>query len=106
MDLACTSPARGRMQPSGAQGRLRGTLDGDQSAEPGDQCTRNAASSNNDTQTRDPMTPRAALEAYLIEAASWDADRVAMQRRSAHVAWWVAGGGWVCALTVATALMF
>jgi type IV secretion system protein VirB8 len=51
------------------------------------------------------MKTDAALESYLTEAASWDADRVAMQRRSARVAWWVAGGGWVCALTVAIALM-
>src|SRR5580658_7558432 len=47
-----------------------------------------------------------ALESYLTEAASWDADRVAMQRSSARTAWWVAGGGWVCAVTVAAALMF
>jgi type IV secretion system protein VirB8 len=51
------------------------------------------------------MKDDAAHEAYLIEAASWDADRVAMQRRSARIAWWVAGGGWVCAVTVAIALM-
>ena len=51
------------------------------------------------------MKTDAALETYLTEAASWDADRVAMQRRSARTAWWVAGGGWVCALTVAIALM-
>jgi type IV secretion system protein VirB8 len=51
------------------------------------------------------MKTDAALETYLTEAASWDADRVAMQRRSARIAWWVAGAGWVCALTVAIALM-
>jgi len=45
------------------------------------------------------------LEAYYAEAASWDADRVAMQRRSARTAWWVAGAGWVCALTLALALI-
>jgi type IV secretion system protein VirB8 len=45
------------------------------------------------------------LEAYYAEAASWDADRVAMQRRSARIAWWVAGAGWVAALTVALALI-
>jgi type IV secretion system protein VirB8 len=45
------------------------------------------------------------LEAYYREAASWDADRVAMQRRSARIAWWVAGAGWICALTVALALI-
>jgi type IV secretion system protein VirB8 len=51
------------------------------------------------------MKTDAALETYLTEAASWDADRVAMQRRSARIAWWVAGGAGVCALTVALALM-
>jgi type IV secretion system protein VirB8 len=51
------------------------------------------------------MKTDTALETYLTEAASWDADRVAMQRRSARIAWWVAGGGVVCALTVALALM-
>lgn len=50
--------------------------------------------------TRDP-----ALDAYYAEAASWEADRADMQRRSARVAWWVAGAGWICALTVAVALM-
>jgi len=50
--------------------------------------------------TREPE-----LEAYYAEAASWEADRVAQQRRSARVAWWVAGGGWTCAILVAIALM-
>lgn len=45
------------------------------------------------------------VEAYLTEAASWDADRVAQQQRSARFAWWVAGAGWTCALAVAFALM-
>lgn len=45
------------------------------------------------------------LEAYYAQASSWDADRSALQRRSARTAWWVAGAGWVCALTVAIALM-
>lgn len=45
------------------------------------------------------------LDAYYAEAASWDADRVAEQWRSARIAWWVASAGWVCALTVAAALM-
>lgn len=51
------------------------------------------------------MTRDAALEAYYAEAASWEADRADMQRRSARVAWWVAGAGWVCAITTAIALM-
>lgn len=46
-----------------------------------------------------------ALEAYFREAASWDADRAAQSRRSARVAWFVAGAGWVCALLVCAALM-
>ena len=36
------------------------------------------------------MKADSALDAYLKEAASWDADRVAMQERSAHTAWRVA----------------
>lgn len=51
------------------------------------------------------MKTDAVLEGYLTEAASWDADRVAMQRRSASIAWWTAGAGWLCAVTVAVALM-
>lgn len=51
------------------------------------------------------MTREPALEAYYAEAASWEADRVAQQRRSARVAWWVAGAGWVCAITASIALM-
>ena len=51
------------------------------------------------------MKPDATLDTYFAEAASWDADRAAMEQRSARRAWWVAGAGWVCALTVAAALM-
>src|SRR6202040_3662245 len=51
------------------------------------------------------MKPDSALEMYLAEAASWDADRVAMQRKSARQAWWVAGAGWICALTLGDAIM-
>jgi type IV secretion system protein VirB8 len=43
------------------------------------------------------MTPDPALEAYLKEAASWDADRVLMANRSTRTAWRVAIGA--CALT-------
>jgi len=45
------------------------------------------------------------LEAYFAEAASWDADRAAQSRRSARIAWIVAGGGWVCTFMIAAALM-
>ena len=47
----------------------------------------------------------AELEAYWRESASWEADRIALVRRSERVAWWTAGGGWLCALMSAAALM-
>jgi type IV secretion system protein VirB8 len=50
---------------------------------------------------RDP-----ALEAYFTEAASWDADRAAQAGRSARVAWFVAGAGWLCAVASALAIAF
>jgi type IV secretion system protein VirB8 len=50
--------------------------------------------------TREPE-----LEAYYAEAASWEADRLAQRRRSERVAWWVAGAGWICAVTALIALM-
>ncbi|MDQ2655175.1 MAG: VirB8/TrbF family protein [Chloroflexota bacterium] len=51
------------------------------------------------------MSQDKALTAYLDEAASWDADRAAQIRRSRRTAWWVAGGGWSCAVASAIALM-
>ena len=45
------------------------------------------------------------LAQYFDEAASWDADRAAHSRRSARVAWIVAGAGWGCTGMVAAALM-
>ena len=36
------------------------------------------------------MSREAALEAYFAEAAAWDADRAALQARSARRAWWIA----------------
>jgi type IV secretion system protein VirB8 len=45
------------------------------------------------------------LESYWREGASWDADRMARSRRSERAAWWTAGGGWLCALMSAAALM-
>jgi type IV secretion system protein VirB8 len=51
------------------------------------------------------MKPDQALDRYLHEAISWDADRVAQTRRSAHIAWWVAGAGWSCAIASAASLM-
>jgi len=47
----------------------------------------------------------AALDTYFAEAASWDADRAAQGRRTLRIAWVMAGAGWLCALTVAAALM-
>lgn len=50
------------------------------------------------------MTGDPALEAYFTEAASWDRDRAARARRTARVAWCVAGAGWVCAMAATGAL--
>lgn len=38
------------------------------------------------------MSREAALERYFAEAAAWDADRAALEARSARRAWWIAGG--------------
>jgi type IV secretion system protein VirB8 len=46
-----------------------------------------------------------ALEAYFIEAQSWDADRVARGHRELRAAWVVAAAGWIGILMVAAALM-
>jgi len=51
------------------------------------------------------MSQDKALAAYFTEAASWDADRAAQQRRSRRVAWWVAVAGWSCAVASAVALL-
>lgn len=45
------------------------------------------------------------LEAYYSESSSWEADRTASALRSRRTAWWVAGAGWVCAVTGSMALM-
>ena len=50
------------------------------------------------------MIAAPALHEYFREAASWDADRSAQFRRSAHTAWWVAGAGWACAVASSVAL--
>jgi type IV secretion system protein VirB8 len=47
-----------------------------------------------------------ALQGYLEEAASWDADRVAQASRSVVTAWRVAAAGWLCAVASAIALTF
>lgn len=51
------------------------------------------------------MSRDAALDAYFSEAASWDADRAAQARRTLRIAWFVAGGGWLCAIMLAAAVM-
>jgi type IV secretion system protein VirB8 len=51
------------------------------------------------------MTSGRELETYWNEAASWDTNRIEEMRRSARIAWWTAGGGWLCALMSAAALM-
>ena len=51
------------------------------------------------------MKPDAALAAYFAEAASWDADRVAMQERSARIAWRVAIGASVVTALAIVALV-
>jgi type IV secretion system protein VirB8 len=38
------------------------------------------------------------IQEYFEQAESWDADRVAQFRRSAHTAWWVASAGWLCSV--------
>lgn len=50
------------------------------------------------------MSADRALQDYLEEAASWDADRVAQADRSRAAAWRVAAAGWVCAVAGAVAL--
>jgi type IV secretion system protein VirB8 len=51
------------------------------------------------------MNKDPALEAYLSEAASWDADRIAMNERSVRVAWRIAFAASLLAATAIVALM-
>lgn len=50
------------------------------------------------------MSADEALQGYLDEAASWDADRIAQANRSAAVAWRVAAAGWLSTVASAVAL--
>ncbi len=50
------------------------------------------------------MTTDTALKAYFDEAASWDADRVAQQRRVVRWSVAVAAAGWLCAMAAVIAL--
>jgi type IV secretion system protein VirB8 len=45
------------------------------------------------------------LEDYFREAATWDRDRLSETRRTARVAWRVAGAGWICALSSGATLL-
>jgi len=47
----------------------------------------------------------AGLATYLAEAASWDADRAALQQHRAEVAWRVAAAGWITTLALSGALI-
>jgi type IV secretion system protein VirB8 len=51
------------------------------------------------------VTTSPVLQEYFDEADSWDADRSARLRRSAALAWWVAGAGWVCAVVSAMGIV-
>jgi type IV secretion system protein VirB8 len=51
------------------------------------------------------MSADAELAGYFAEARSWDADRAAQARRSAHLAWGVAGLGWFALAMTALALL-
>jgi type IV secretion system protein VirB8 len=51
------------------------------------------------------MSVEAELQPYFEEAASWDADRAAQSRRSARIAWAVAGAGWLCAMAACAAVL-
>lgn len=51
------------------------------------------------------MSKDSALETYLAEGASWDADRIAMKERSMRTAWRVAVGASLVAVMAVVALM-
>jgi type IV secretion system protein VirB8 len=51
------------------------------------------------------VTSDPALDRYLQEAISWDIDRSMQMKRSERTAWWVAGAGWLCAVTGAASLI-
>src|SRR5262249_11509820 len=51
------------------------------------------------------MTRSPELAAYFQESNAWDADRAAITRRSARLAWSIASVGWLAALMALTALL-
>ena len=51
------------------------------------------------------MSGEGDLAAYFAQGHSWDADRAAQCRRSAKLAWWVAGGGWFALVLATLALL-
>lgn len=52
------------------------------------------------------MKTDSGLEGYFEEAASWDADRRAMAKRTVRLALGVAGAGWIAVVSLAAALAF
>src|SRR5882672_2123636 len=84
-------PCRG-MQHAGASRRVRRAPGADQCCDVGLAQLRARSA-----RSEEPMKQDEALAAYFADAASWDADRAAMNARSARVAWRVATGA--CALT-------
>ena len=50
------------------------------------------------------MNPEKSLKDYWEESSSWDEDRMARALTSERRAWWVAGGGWSCAVAACMAL--
>lgn len=56
---------------------------------------------------REPTSQHAdaGLHEYFLQAASWESDRFAQQRRSARTAWRVAAAGWICAVSASAALI-
>lgn len=87
---------------------LRRPADADQPPiAPGEPHSGTAASRASRGEGGPAVSPDQALQGYLEEAASWDADKVAQAARAAAVAWRVAAAGWLCAIacTVALALL-
>jgi type IV secretion system protein VirB8 len=79
-----------------SQGALRRSFAADQSA---------GAHFAADTGPGRQVSSGAELEAYLREAESWDADRVAQCRHVTRLAWLVAAAGWTCAVAASVALV-
>jgi type IV secretion system protein VirB8 len=83
----------------------RGAGDPDGSSHPDDPGDSIDAGGSGGTRGASVMKRDESLQHYLAEARSWDSDRVSRAYGSARTAWWFAGAGWICSLTVAAALM-